>query len=42
MFFFTPVIVKHMEKNLNIMKPRYSKQILPFPQVALRYLEGPH
>ena len=31
-----------MEKNLNIMKPSYSQQILPFPQVALRYLEAPH
>ena len=31
-----------MEKNLNIMKPCYSEQILPFPQVAPRYLEGPH
>ena len=29
MIFFTPVIVKYMEKNLDTTKPRYSKQILP-------------
>ena len=29
--FFTPVIVKHMEKKLDITKPRYSEQILPVP-----------
>ena len=28
---FTPVIVKYMEKNLDITKPRYSEQILPVP-----------
>ena len=27
----TPVIAKYMEKNLDIMKPRYSEQILPVP-----------
>ena len=31
MIFFTSLIVKCMEKNLNIMKPRYSEQILPVP-----------
>ena len=31
MIFFTPVIVKYMEKHLNITKPRYSEQILPVP-----------
>ena len=29
MIFFTPVIVKYMEKNLTIMKPHYNKLILP-------------
>ena len=29
--FFAPEIVKHMEKNLDIKKPRYSEQILPVP-----------
>ena len=31
MIFFTPVIVKYMEKTLNITKPCYSAQILPVP-----------
>ena len=35
-FFFTPLTVKHMEKNLDITKPRFSKQIW-----ALRYIEVP-
>ena len=30
-FLITPVIVNHMKKNLDIMKPRYSEQILPVP-----------
>ena len=29
--FFTPVMVKYMENNLDITKPRYSEQILPVP-----------
>ena len=29
MIFFTPVIVKYMEKTLDITKPCYSAQILP-------------
>ena len=29
--FFTPVIVKCMEKNLDRTKPRYSERILPVP-----------
>lgn len=29
--FFIPVIVKCVKKNRNIMKPRFSKQILPVP-----------
>ena len=28
---FTPVIVKYVEKNLDVTKPRYSEQILPVP-----------
>ena len=28
--FFTQVIVKYMEKNLDITKPHYSEQILQF------------
>ena len=31
MIFFAPVIVKHMEKNLDITKPLYGAQILPIP-----------
>ena len=31
MIFFTPVIVKYMEKTLDITKPCYSAQILPVP-----------
>ena len=30
-FFFTPVVVKNMKKNLDITKPRYSGQTLPGP-----------
>ena len=30
-----PVIVKYMKKDLDIMKPRYSKQILPVPWPSL-------
>ena len=39
MIFFTPVIVKYMEKHLNITKPHYSEQILPVPWhfVILRF-----
>ena len=31
MVFFAPVIVKPMEKNLDITKPLYGEQILPVP-----------
>lgn len=31
MIFFTPVIVKYLEKNLDITKPHYSEHILPVP-----------
>ena len=31
MIFFAPVIVKPMEKNLDITKPLYGEQILPVP-----------
>ena len=31
MIFFAPVIVKHMEKNLDVTKPLYGEQILPIP-----------
>ena len=31
MISFTPIIVKYVKKNLDIMKPLYSKQILPVP-----------
>ena len=31
MIFFSPVIVKYIKKNLGIMKPCYSKIILPVP-----------
>ena len=31
MIFFASVIVKPMEKNLDITKPLYGKQILPVP-----------
>ena len=30
-YFFTPAVVKYLEKNLDITKPRYSEQILPVP-----------
>ena len=30
-----PVIVKYMKKDLDVMKPRYSKQILPVPWPSL-------
>ena len=38
-FLFIPAIVKYMKKNLDITKPRYSKQILPvpWPFVVLRF-----
>ena len=29
MIFYTIVIVKYMKNNLDVTKPRYSKQILP-------------
>ena len=29
--FFTPIIVKYMEKNVDITKPRYSDQFMPVP-----------
>ena len=29
--FYTPAVVKYLEKNLDITKPRYSEQILPVP-----------
>ena len=29
--FFSPVVVKYIEKNLDIMKPHDSEQILPVP-----------
>ena len=29
--FFTPIIVKYMERNVDITKPRYSDQFLPVP-----------
>ena len=32
MIFLTPLIVKYMERDLDITKPRYSKQILPVPK----------
>ena len=28
MIFFTPIIVRYLKKNLNILKSRYNKQIL--------------
>ena len=31
MIFFTPLMVKYMEKNLDETKPRYSKHMLPVP-----------
>ena len=31
MIFFTQVTAKDMKKNLDIMKPCFSKQILPVP-----------
>ena len=34
---FNPVIVKDMKKNVDITKPRYSKQILPVPWVISRF-----
>ena len=39
MTFFTPVIVKHVKRNLDETKPHYSKQILPVPEqfVTLRF-----
>ena len=39
MIFFAPVIVKPMEKNLDIMKALYGEQILPvpWPFVILRF-----
>ena len=33
--FFAPVIVKYMEKNLNLTKRRYGKHILPVPWPSL-------
>ena len=42
MIFFTLVIiVKHVKKNLYIMKPLYSEQILPASPFSLRYIEVP-
>ena len=35
MIFFPPVIVKYMEKHLNISKPCYSEQILPVYSTSL-------
>ena len=35
MIFFPPVIVKYMEKHLNISKPCYSEQILPVHSTSL-------
>ena len=35
MIFFPPVIVKYMEKHLNISKPCYSEQILPVHSSSL-------
>ena len=29
--FFTSVVIKYTEKNLDIMEPCYSKHVLPFP-----------
>ena len=31
MIFFTPLIVKYMEKNLEVTKPCYSEHMLPVP-----------
>ena len=31
MIFFSPIVVKHMKKNLDIMKTLYSQQILSVP-----------
>ena len=31
MIFITPVIVKYMENNLDIMKPRYQEHIFQIP-----------
>ena len=31
MISFTPIIVKYVKKNLDIMKPRYNEQILSVP-----------
>ena len=30
-FLYPSIIVKYMEKDLNIMKSRYSRQVLPIP-----------
>lgn len=30
MIFFTPIIVRYMKKNLNILKSRYNKQNINF------------
>ena len=38
MIFFTPVIVKYMEKHLSITKPCYGEHIFSSP-LALRYIE---
>ena len=35
--FFTPVVIKDMKKNVDITKPRYSKQILPVAWVITRF-----
>ena len=44
MIFFAPVIVKPMEKNLDIRKPLYGEQILPvtWPFVILRFHYMPY
>ena len=41
MIFFTPVIVKYMEKKLNITKPCYSEHIIFASPLALHYIEVP-
>ena len=37
--FFTPVVIKYMEKNFDITKPRHSEQIfqVPWPYVISRF-----
>ena len=36
MIFITPVIVKYMENNLDIMKPCYQEHIFPIPWLSIK------